>query len=210
MQPILFHYWKVSLIPISIYFQRFIIFIVSWFSIEKFSLVNWIWLFFLWRQFMFSFLSSNFKHLSHLKDKWIDLSAWIFIFLQVESFNTERALRKIKRHTSSAAVDISEPTQKGVGEISKNHMERLKLVSEESSVVQSNDMEVDAQSSEQDKTSRRDGDAKSFTGGPSSWYSLIPQTFVPCYDNLPAILISLESIFVSSKLIYQLGRAKHP
>lgn len=87
----------------------------------------------------------------------------------VESYNTERALRKIKRHTSSAAVDISEPTQKGVGEISKNHMERLKLVSEESSVVQSNDMEVDAQSSEQDKTSRRDGDAKSFTGGPSSW-----------------------------------------
>lgn len=87
----------------------------------------------------------------------------------VESYNTERALRKIKRHTSSAAVDISEPTQKGVGEISKNHMERLKLVSEESSVVQSNDMEVDAQSSEQDKTSRKDGDAKSFTGGPSSW-----------------------------------------
>lgn len=87
----------------------------------------------------------------------------------VESYNTERALRKIKRHTSSAAVDISEPTQKGVGEISKNHMERLKLVSEESSVVQSNDTEVDAQSSEQDKTSRRDGDAKSFTGGPSSW-----------------------------------------
>lgn len=89
-------------------------------------------------------------------------------------------------------------------------MERLKLVSEESSVVQSNDMEVDAQSSEQDKTSRRDGDAKSFTGGPSSWYGLILQTFAPCYDNLPAILISLESIFVSSKLIYQLGRAKHP
>ena len=52
-------------------------------------------------------------------------------------------------------------------------MERLKLVSEESSVVQSNDMEVDALSSEQDKTSRRDGDAKSFTGGPSSWYGLI-------------------------------------
>lgn len=52
-------------------------------------------------------------------------------------------------------------------------MERLKLVTEETSVIQSNDMEVDAQSSELQKTSRRDGDANSFIGGPSSWYVLV-------------------------------------
>ncbi|XP_059665326.1 exosome complex component RRP45A isoform X2 [Cornus florida] len=98
----------------------------------------------------------------------------------VESFNTERALRKIKRH-SSAFLGVSEPgaklrqtesqsiDQKGVSDLPRHHMERLKLISEEHGVSQSNDMEVETQSSKQDRTNRRDGDATSFIGGPSSW-----------------------------------------
>uniref|UniRef100_A0A5B7B6T0 Protein ECERIFERUM 7 n=1 Tax=Davidia involucrata TaxID=16924 RepID=A0A5B7B6T0_DAVIN len=99
----------------------------------------------------------------------------------IESYNTERALRKIKRHSSSAVLDVSEPgaklwetqnqcdDQKGVNDLSRHHMERLKLKSEEPGVSQSNDMEVEAQSSVQDRTNRRDGNAMSFIGGPSSW-----------------------------------------
>ncbi|KAI7990286.1 Exosome complex component RRP45B [Camellia lanceoleosa] len=65
----------------------------------------------------------------------------------VESYNTERALRKIKRHSSSAALDVNEPgaklvtknqsvDQKGVGDLSGRHVERLKLITEESGVSQ--------------------------------------------------------------------------
>ncbi|KAF1002863.1 hypothetical protein AG4045_001414 [Apium graveolens] len=87
----------------------------------------------------------------------------------VESFNTERALRKIKRHNSSAAVDVSEPAQKGGTEFSDTHMCRLNLMSEESRVIQSNGMEVDGKLLQQEETIMRDSDAKSFIGGPSSW-----------------------------------------
>ncbi|KAI7990279.1 Exosome complex component RRP45B [Camellia lanceoleosa] len=65
----------------------------------------------------------------------------------VESYNTERALRKIKRHSSSAALDVNEPgaklvtknqsvDQKGVGDLLGRHVERLKLITEESGVSQ--------------------------------------------------------------------------
>ncbi|KAA8533097.1 hypothetical protein F0562_033370 [Nyssa sinensis] len=99
----------------------------------------------------------------------------------VESYNTERALRKIRRHSSSAVLDVSEAgakmretqnqsdDQKGVGDLSRHHMEKSKLISEEPGVSQSNDMEVEAQSSEHDRTNRRDGNATSFIGGPSNW-----------------------------------------
>ncbi|XP_057479380.1 exosome complex component RRP45A-like isoform X1 [Actinidia eriantha] len=97
----------------------------------------------------------------------------------VESYNTERALRKIKRHSSSAALDVSEPgakleTQKvsvdqKVVDLSGHYMERLKLISEESGVSQRYNIESESQSSEQDRTNRRDGHATSFIGGPSSW-----------------------------------------
>ncbi|CAL5350836.1 unnamed protein product [Camellia sinensis] len=98
----------------------------------------------------------------------------------VESYNTERALRKIKRHSSSAALDVNEPgaklvtknqsvDQKGVGDLSGRHVERLKLISEESGVSQSNNMEGEIQSSEQDRINVKDGHSKSFIGGPSSW-----------------------------------------
>ncbi|KAL7227194.1 hypothetical protein ACSBR1_022121 [Camellia fascicularis] len=98
----------------------------------------------------------------------------------VESYNTERALRKIKRHSSSAALDVNEPgaklvtknqsvDQRGVGDLSGRHVERLKLISEESGVSQSNNMEGEIQSSEQDRINMKDGHSKSFIGGPSSW-----------------------------------------
>ncbi|GMP46823.1 hypothetical protein CsSME_00014838 [Camellia sinensis var. sinensis] len=98
----------------------------------------------------------------------------------VESYNTERALRKIKRHSSSAALDVNGPSaklvtknqsvdQKGVGDLSGRHVERLKLISEDSGVSQSNNMEGEIQSSEQDRINVKDGHSKSFIGGPSSW-----------------------------------------
>ncbi|CAL5384843.1 unnamed protein product [Camellia sinensis] len=98
----------------------------------------------------------------------------------VESYNTERALRKIKRNSSSAALDVNGPgaklvtknqsvDQKGVGDLSGRHVERLKLISEESGVSQSNNMEGEIQSSEQERINVKDGHSKSFIGGPSSW-----------------------------------------
>jgi len=98
----------------------------------------------------------------------------------VESYNTERALRKIKRHSSSPSLDVSEPCakwetrkksvdQKGVDDLSGHHMERLKLTSEESGVCQINDMECENQLSEQVGTNKKDGHARSFIGWPSSW-----------------------------------------
>ncbi|KAK1399998.1 Guanosine pentaphosphate synthetase I/polyribonucleotide nucleotidyltransferase [Heracleum sosnowskyi] len=87
----------------------------------------------------------------------------------VESFNTERSLRKIKRHTSSDVVDVSETAQKIDIEFSTNRMDRLKLLSEDRRVAQSNDMEVDCQISLEKGINKRYGDAKSFSGGPSSW-----------------------------------------
>ncbi|XP_063948729.1 exosome complex component RRP45A isoform X2 [Daucus carota subsp. sativus] len=86
----------------------------------------------------------------------------------VESFNTERALRKIKRHSSSSAVEVSEPAQKGGTELSRTHVGRLNSTPEESGVGQSNGMEVDGKILQQE-TSRRDSGAQSFIGGPSSW-----------------------------------------
>ncbi|XP_058199255.1 exosome complex component RRP45A-like isoform X2 [Rhododendron vialii] len=98
----------------------------------------------------------------------------------VESYDTERALRKIKRHSSSPALDVCEPCakwetleksvdQKGVDDLSGHHLERLKLTSEESGVCHINNMECGSQLSEQVRTNRKDGQARSFIGGPSSW-----------------------------------------
>ncbi|KAL0000012.1 hypothetical protein SO802_019614 [Lithocarpus litseifolius] len=92
----------------------------------------------------------------------------------VESYNTERALRKIKRHPSSVALDISgagvnkEKNQnKPVPQ--KGDSERSNLTSEKSVADQSMDIEGEAKSSEQQQTNKIDGDAKNFIGGPSSW-----------------------------------------
>ncbi|GMY16245.1 exosome complex component RRP45A-like isoform X1 [Fagus crenata] len=91
----------------------------------------------------------------------------------VESYNTERALRKIKRH-SSVALDVS-VAGVNIGKIQnqpvdqKNDSARSKLISENSVADQSMDIEGEAKSSEQGQTNRIDGDAKNFIGGPSSW-----------------------------------------
>ncbi|WCJ28914.1 Exosome complex component RRP45B [Euphorbia peplus] len=97
----------------------------------------------------------------------------------VEAYNTERALRKIKRHSTSVAVDIGGAAagsvkeqdrkimmQKGMSEISSSQMDRLKLASEGSGVSQSNDA---LRSSEQGGTGNKGANASSFHGGPSSW-----------------------------------------
>lgn len=56
-----------------------------------------------------------------------------------------------------------------VNELSSHHMERLKMVTEESCATQSSDVEVKTQLSEQRRTNRRSENTRSFIGGPSSW-----------------------------------------
>ncbi|KAK9269221.1 hypothetical protein L1049_000991 [Liquidambar formosana] len=126
----------------------------------------------------------------------------------VELHNTERALRKIKRHSSFVALDVSGPGakmrenenqsghQKEVGELSRNHTERLKLISEESCVSQSNDVQGETQSSEQGGTSWRDGNAKSFISRPSSWD---PSTKGVDADLLKASLASSAGALIPNK-----------
>ncbi|XP_073016384.1 exosome complex component RRP45A-like isoform X4 [Primulina eburnea] len=85
----------------------------------------------------------------------------------VESYNTERALRKIKRHPDPV-VDVSKGAGMGVRSLSIE-MEKTRLKIEDGKVNRSEDMEIETHSSK--KTGCRLGDAKfkSFIGGPSSW-----------------------------------------
>lgn len=88
----------------------------------------------------------------------------------VESYNTERALRKIKRHSSSTALDICEPCTKlenriqavdfgGANDTALQHME----ISH--STTYSNNLPGETQS-----IGRRGNiHSMSFSGGPSSW-----------------------------------------
>ncbi|CDP15071.1 unnamed protein product [Coffea canephora] len=87
----------------------------------------------------------------------------------VDSYNTERALSKIRRQPASVAVQVTEPNQIEVKEFLSKHKEKLMLKSEEGGASHSDDMEIEAQSSEQDKNRRRDSTSKSFVGGPLSW-----------------------------------------
>lgn len=115
--------------------------------------------------------------------------------LQVESFNTERALRKIKRHNSSAVVDVSEPAQKGGAEFSSAHVGRLNLMPEEGGVAQSNGMEVDGKKLQEEET-QRDSDTKSFVGGPSSWYD-----FSKSYKLLRFLTYKVGKLSISFDLL---------
>jgi exosome complex component RRP45 len=101
--------------------------------------------------------------------------------MEVEAYSTERALRKIKHHPTSAAGNVSVAgsdvkeqnktvEQVGGSELSRHHMERLRLVSEETCSSRSNDNDGDIKSSEQGGTSGGESNAVSFLGGPSSWY----------------------------------------
>ncbi|KAL5097042.1 hypothetical protein RYX36_001369 [Vicia faba] len=87
----------------------------------------------------------------------------------VEKHNTERALQKIKRHSSSVAVDVCGTTtrlspKQNQSDADKdgNHLAQLKLKDE------ANFMECDATPSEQVQNNK-DGSSKNFIGGPSSW-----------------------------------------
>lgn len=94
----------------------------------------------------------------------------IFYFsLQVESYNTERALSKIRRQPSSVAVRANESNQMEVKEFSRKHKEKPMSKSEECGVSHSDEMEIEAQSSDQDKTTKKKSNSNSFVGGPSSW-----------------------------------------
>lgn len=88
----------------------------------------------------------------------------------VDSYNTERALRKIKRHTSSDPMDVDRgASNTGVTQNSSvDHMERLKPVSEEGIANQSEDVEGETQLSGKRQTNKVN-DTKIFIGGPSSW-----------------------------------------
>ncbi|KAK3000529.1 hypothetical protein RJ639_022085, partial [Escallonia herrerae] len=87
---------------------------------------------------------------------------------QVESYKTERSQRMIKRHTSTAAVDVSEPSHKEINVLLRHHLERSTIRSGELIASSSNAMEIETQLSEQDEK-QRDGGARTFIGGPSNW-----------------------------------------
>ncbi|CAI0541843.1 unnamed protein product, partial [Linum tenue] len=97
----------------------------------------------------------------------------------VEAFNTERMLRKIKRHSTALAANVSiENDVKGqkdklagqrVNESSMAQMERLKLKPDESSISQNDGLGSETRSSDQISSQRAEGNAPLFLGGPSSW-----------------------------------------
>ncbi|CAH1418912.1 unnamed protein product [Lactuca virosa] len=87
----------------------------------------------------------------------------------VESYNTERSLRKVKRHNPSTIV--IEFGQQGCGDVAKHHMERLNLGSDESSVIShSDDVEIGRKLIKNDKMEKRNITAKGSSGGPATWY----------------------------------------
>ncbi|KAI4356623.1 hypothetical protein L6164_000632 [Bauhinia variegata] len=88
----------------------------------------------------------------------------------VESYNTERALSKIKRHTSSVALDVGgadprlgEKQNQADGEKDHHHSYQMELKDEGSF------MECDTTSSVQVKSNINDRVSNNFLGGPSSW-----------------------------------------
>lgn len=102
------------------------------------------------------------------------------ILLQVESYESERTLRKIKRHPTSVAVDVGEPyprggkhskfvTQEATNELSVTHMERLKLSSDESVSSKSSELADGSKICVQEATKRTESDRK-FIAAPSNWY----------------------------------------
>ncbi|XP_058745493.1 exosome complex component RRP45A-like [Vicia villosa] len=88
----------------------------------------------------------------------------------VEKRNTERALQKIKRHSSSVAVDVYGTTARlapkqnqSYADKDGSHLAPLKLKDE------ANFMECEATSSEEVQNNKKDESSKNFIGGPSSW-----------------------------------------
>ncbi|KAL1355689.1 hypothetical protein HN51_007684 [Arachis hypogaea] len=84
----------------------------------------------------------------------------------VEIYNTQRALRKIKRHSISVAMDVCGTPAKSrekQNQLDGSHLDQSKFKDEASS------MECDATSSGQEQSNKRDGVSNKFIGGPSSW-----------------------------------------
>lgn len=105
--------------------------------------------------------------------------------MQVEAYNTERALRKIKRHPTSVALDGSANLKvkhegsighKGAIELSKNHIENSRLVSEQST-SQSNDNDSGTESSGLGGNNGRNDGTRNFAGEPVSWYGAFLSNF---------------------------------
>lgn len=105
--------------------------------------------------------------------------------MQVEAYNTERALRKIKRHPTSITLDGSANVKvkqegsighKGANELPRNHMESSRLVSGKSS-SQSNDGDGESKSSGLGGNSRRNDSTANFVGQPASWYGALLSKF---------------------------------
>ncbi|XP_031393439.1 exosome complex component RRP45A-like isoform X2 [Punica granatum] len=104
----------------------------------------------------------------------------------VEAYNTERALRKIKRHSvpnvSGAAAKVGESKnvsldEKDVDDLSGHQMAKiaqLKLKAEESNAHQSDSVggNTGVGSSAKEGITSRGGNSKNFVGGPSSWYGI--------------------------------------
>ncbi|KAL9458687.1 hypothetical protein AB3S75_007536 [Citrus x aurantiifolia] len=95
----------------------------------------------------------------------------------VETYNTERALRKIKRHPTSITLDgsvnlkekLNEPSGHNVvNELSRKHLEKPRLASEENASP-GNNGEGESKSSNFGRSSRRDGATSNFVGGAASW-----------------------------------------
>ncbi|KAL7084568.1 hypothetical protein ACP275_14G230900 [Erythranthe tilingii] len=104
----------------------------------------------------------------------------------VELYNTGRALKKIKRHPDT--VDVSKAASKGVNSISQE-MEKPKIKIEDRNINQSDDMEIEIQSSKKDGS----GDKKPNTsiGGPSNWD---PYSTGVNVDELKASLASKAAV----------------
>ncbi|XP_058723899.1 exosome complex component RRP45A-like [Vicia villosa] len=88
----------------------------------------------------------------------------------VEKQNTERALQKIKRHSSSVAVDVCGTTarlapKQNQSDADKDGSNLAQLKLKDGASL----MECDATSSEQGQNNKKDGSSKNFIGGPSSW-----------------------------------------
>ncbi|XP_030538880.1 exosome complex component RRP45A-like isoform X2 [Rhodamnia argentea] len=100
----------------------------------------------------------------------------------VEAYNTERALRKIKRHSAPVALDVSgtgpnvrknqvkSQDQRKVSGSVGSQVDKLKPSNERNDSDQSNDIEgkMVTKSFEQGGTNSKDGKPRSFIGGPSS------------------------------------------
>ncbi|XP_073292402.1 exosome complex component RRP45A-like isoform X3 [Primulina huaijiensis] len=103
----------------------------------------------------------------------------------VESYNTERALRKIKRHPDPV-VDVSKGAGMGVRCLSME-MEKTRLKIEDRKVNRSDDMEIETHSSK--KTGSRDPYSKGINGDElkASLASRAAATSVEKMDVLPSV-----------------------